>query len=111
MKRSTDHILTTHGGSLVRPPEVVEGMRRFEHGWPYDAEALLAEVDRSVRKVVRKQAEAGIDVPSDGEQGKTSFYRYTFSRLSNLEQVDIEGDTRARDEGWLLQRSRLGPLL
>ena len=94
MHRSSNRILTTHGGSLVRPPEVVEGMRLYEHGRPYNARILQTDVRRSVTDVVRKQAEAGIDVPSDGEQGKTSFYRYTFSRLSNLEQVDIEGDLR-----------------
>src|SRR5215470_13444940 len=55
MKRSTDRILTTHVGSLVRPPGVVEIMRAKESGQAYDQEKLAASVRSSVREVVQKQ--------------------------------------------------------
>ena len=36
MKRSTDRILTTHVGSLIRPPELQEFYRAKQTGQPYD---------------------------------------------------------------------------
>ena len=52
MKRSTDRILTTHVGSLVRPPGLVELMRTKENGQAYDQAALAARVQSAVRDVV-----------------------------------------------------------
>jgi 5-methyltetrahydropteroyltriglutamate--homocysteine methyltransferase len=76
MKRSTDRILTTHVGSLVRPPGLVEIMRAKESGQAYDQAELVARVRSAVREVVQKEVEAGIDIPSDGEYGKPSFSGY-----------------------------------
>jgi 5-methyltetrahydropteroyltriglutamate--homocysteine methyltransferase len=86
MQRSTDRILTTHVGSLVRPPELVELMRAKESGQAYDPQELAARVRSSVRDVVHKQAEVGIDIPSDGEYGKPSFSGYVNERLSGFER-------------------------
>jgi 5-methyltetrahydropteroyltriglutamate--homocysteine methyltransferase len=84
--RSTDHILTTHVGSLVRPDGLVEAMkaRRAGDGVPdADFDALLS---RSVDDVVRRQAEVGIDLVSDGEFGKTiSWSRYILERLDGFQ--------------------------
>ena len=44
MKRSTDRILTTHVGSLVRPPEVLKHILAKVKHQPVDEEALLADV-------------------------------------------------------------------
>ena len=44
MKRSTDRILTTHVGSLVRTREIIEGMKALDLGWPYDEEKLAADI-------------------------------------------------------------------
>jgi 5-methyltetrahydropteroyltriglutamate--homocysteine methyltransferase len=86
MQRSTDRILTTHVGSLVRPPELVELMRAKDSGQAYDPQELAARVRSSVRDVVHKQVEVGIDIPSDGEYGKPSFSGYVNERLSGFER-------------------------
>ena len=84
MKRSTDRILTTHVGSLVRPPGLVDLMRAKEHGQAYDRQELAARVQISVREVVHKQVETGVDILSDGEYGKPSFSGYVNERLSGF---------------------------
>jgi 5-methyltetrahydropteroyltriglutamate--homocysteine methyltransferase len=86
MKRSTDRILTTHVGSLVRPPELVEIMRAKESGQAYNQEELGARVRSSVREVVQQQAETGIDILSDGEYGKPSFSGYVNERLTGFQR-------------------------
>ena len=86
MKRSTDRILTTHVGSLVRPPGLVELMRAKENGQAYDQQELAARVRSSVQEVVHKQVEAGIDIISDGEYGKPSFSGYVNERLTGFER-------------------------
>jgi 5-methyltetrahydropteroyltriglutamate--homocysteine methyltransferase len=86
MKRSTDRILTTHVGSLVRPPGLVELMRAKENGQPYDQQELTARVQSSVREVVQKQVETRVDIISDGEYGKPSFSGYVNERLSGFER-------------------------
>jgi 5-methyltetrahydropteroyltriglutamate--homocysteine methyltransferase len=85
MKRSTERILTTFVGSLARPPDLLEVMKAKEGGQPYDHEALAARVRGAVAEVVRRQAEAGVDVVTDGEQGKPSFITYVGERLSGFE--------------------------
>jgi 5-methyltetrahydropteroyltriglutamate--homocysteine methyltransferase len=85
MKRSTDRILTTHVGSLIRTPPIVEGFKAKMTHKPYDAKALDAEIHKGIMEVVRKQAEVGIDIPSDGEFSKPNFGRYIGERLSGVE--------------------------
>jgi 5-methyltetrahydropteroyltriglutamate--homocysteine methyltransferase len=85
MKRSTERILTTHVGSLVRPPDLREMIRARESGNPYDHEALAARVRSAVAEAVGKQVECGIDIVSDGEQGKLGFNTYTNQRLGGFE--------------------------
>jgi 5-methyltetrahydropteroyltriglutamate--homocysteine methyltransferase len=86
MKRSIERILTTHVGSLVRPPGLVELMRAKESGQAYDQEALATRVRSAVQDVVQQQLEAGVDIPSDGEYGKPSFSSYVNERLSGFER-------------------------
>ncbi|HUG80005.1 MAG TPA: cobalamin-independent methionine synthase II family protein [Burkholderiales bacterium] len=87
MRRSTERILTTHVGSLIRPPELLPFIRAKQGGQPYDAKAYLECLGRSVAQVVRRQAEAGIDIPSDGEFGKAiSWSQYALERLSGFER-------------------------
>jgi 5-methyltetrahydropteroyltriglutamate--homocysteine methyltransferase len=85
MKRSTDRILTTHVGSLARPTDLLETMREKEHGRPYDHDTFEEQVRSAVADVVRKQADAGLDVVSDGEQGKVNFITYVVERLTGFE--------------------------
>jgi 5-methyltetrahydropteroyltriglutamate--homocysteine methyltransferase len=85
MKRSETRILTTNVGSLARPHDLLEVMREKEHGRPYDADAFATLVRTAVGDGVRKQAECGLDVISDGEQGKVNFLTYVCERLSGYE--------------------------
>ncbi len=84
MKRSTERILTTHTGSLPRPPDLLEMLRARENGEPVDARAFAERVRSAVAEVVRQQVEAGIDVVSDGEMGKPSFATYVTHRLAGF---------------------------
>ncbi|HEU0072616.1 MAG TPA: hypothetical protein VFS30_01260, partial [Dehalococcoidia bacterium] len=84
MRRSENRILTTHVGSLVRPASIVVAMRAKEAGQAYDEGKLASDVKAAVADVVHRQKQAGIDIPSDGEQGKTGFFRYLFDRLENI---------------------------
>jgi 5-methyltetrahydropteroyltriglutamate--homocysteine methyltransferase len=70
MKYSTERILTTHVGSLPRPPDLLEMIQAKEQGRPFDAAAFAGRVKGSVAEVVRRQAEAGIDVVADGEMAR-----------------------------------------
>jgi 5-methyltetrahydropteroyltriglutamate--homocysteine methyltransferase len=89
--RSVERILTTHVGSLIRPPELLEFIRKHGRGEPYDERAYRDCLAASVRKVVAQQKEAGVDVPSDGEFGKLiSWSQYALERLSGFERRVIE---------------------
>jgi 5-methyltetrahydropteroyltriglutamate--homocysteine methyltransferase len=91
MKRSSDRILTTHVGSLIRPPALQEFLRAKQAGKPYDQTAYDKCLKDSVAEVVRKQAETGIDVVSDGEFGKSiSWSQYVLERLSGFERRPIK---------------------
>jgi len=84
MKRSTDRFLTTHTGSLPRPEDLIRAMYAKEEGVPVDPAALGARVGSAVEEVVRKQAEAGVDVINDGEMSKPSYATYIKDRLSGF---------------------------
>src|SRR5687768_1792399 len=80
-------ILTTHVGSLIRPPALLEFIRARQKREPYDEAAYQRTLGESVKEVVRRQAELGIDVPSDGEFGKAiSWSQYALERLSGFER-------------------------
>jgi len=80
-------ILTTHVGSLIRPPALLEFIRARQKRAPYDEAAYQRCLAESVKDVVRRQVEAGIDVPSDGEFGKSiSWSQYALERLSGFER-------------------------
>ncbi len=94
MKRSTDRILTTHVGSLIRPKELQDFLRLKQARKPYDEPAYQACLTQSVAAVVKRQAEAGVDVVSDGEFGKSiSWSQYVLERLSGFERRPIKADT------------------
>jgi 5-methyltetrahydropteroyltriglutamate--homocysteine methyltransferase len=82
MKRSTDRILTTFVGSLIRPPELRELLSTKE---PPDRQKFTQTLRASVADAVRKQADAGLDVISDGEFGKSNWASYILDRVSGFE--------------------------
>jgi len=87
MKHSTDRILTTHVGSLIRPQELREFLGAKEAGLSFDQAAYAICLKQAVAEVVRRQAEIGIDVISDGEFGKAiSWAQYALFRLGGFER-------------------------
>lgn len=92
MKRSTRRFLTTHVGSIARPPELLEIMFAKERGQPYDPARFKSLVRSAVADVVARQVQAGIDVVCDGEQGKASFLTYASERLSGFTPRSEEGE-------------------
>jgi 5-methyltetrahydropteroyltriglutamate--homocysteine methyltransferase len=91
MKHSSNRILTTHVGSLIRPAALQDFLRLKQAGKPYDAAAYQKCLRGSVAEVVHKQAEVGVDVVSDGEFGKSiSWSQYVLERLSGFERRPIK---------------------
>ena len=84
MKRSTERFLTTHTGSLPRPDDLIRMMYAKEEGVPVDRAALAARVRAAVAEVVRKQADAGVDIVNDGEMSKPSYATYIKDRLTGF---------------------------
>jgi len=100
MKRSDDRILTTHVGSLIRPKELQDFLRLKQAGKPYDRAAYDACLTQSVAAVVKRQAEARIDVVSDGEFGKAiSWSQYVLDRLSGFERRPVKPDANPFKRG------------
>jgi 5-methyltetrahydropteroyltriglutamate--homocysteine methyltransferase len=91
VRRSSERILTTHVGSLIRPDRLLPFIRAKQDGQPYDEDAYRQCLASSVEEVVRRQAAAGIDVPSDGEFGKSiSWSQYALERLSGFERRPLK---------------------
>ena len=84
MKRSTERILTTHTGSLPRPSDLTAMLEALDAGNAPDTAAFEARVRRAVADVVRQQVDAGVDVVSDGEQGKVGYSTYVRHRLTGF---------------------------
>lgn len=84
MKRSSDRFLTTHTGSLPRPEDLIRSMYAKEEGVPVAAPALAQRIASAVDEVVRKQAEAGVDIVDDGEMSKPSYATYIKDRLDGF---------------------------
>ena len=92
MKRSSDRILTTHVGSLIRPPALRAFLSAKEASEPFDHAAYAKCLKDSVAEVVRKQADIGIDVISDGEFGKAiSWAQYALFRLGGFKRRPFAG--------------------
>src|SRR5579863_10222493 len=85
---SPDRILTTHVGSLPRPPELVDLLKRRESGGVYDPRAFDAALSRDVEEIVKHQVAIGIDIVDDGEIGKTSYATYIQERLAGFGLID-----------------------
>jgi len=100
MPTSRHRILTTHVGSLVRPPELTKYIEAIDNGVRVDQAAYDRCLSECVNAVVRRQAQAGIDIVSDGEFGKfRSWSFYVLDRLSGIEERAVEAPRGAgRDQ-------------
>ena len=93
MQHSTKRILTTHAGSLPRPPDLLDMLAAKEQGQPVDEAKRAARLPGAVKDIVQKQIELGIDIVDDGEYSKPSFVTYVNERLGGFE---VDSERRAR---------------
>ncbi len=104
MKHSTDRILTTHAGRLDGPRDLREMTFSFMSGRGPDLGTVMARVQSGITETIRKQADAGIDIISDGELGKIGFgFAYYGRRLSGL--GDAQRSSPAKRAGWAATRA------
>lgn len=85
MQRSTQRILTTHTGSLPRPPDLIELMLKEEAKPGEHREAFEAATRAAVGDVVRQQVECGVDIINDGEQGRPDYTTHVKDRLTGFD--------------------------
>jgi 5-methyltetrahydropteroyltriglutamate--homocysteine methyltransferase len=81
---TTSRFLTTHAGSLPRPPSLAQLHGRRSRGEPVDQAELDVEVAEATRIVIENQRAAGIDVGNDGEQARESFFTYVQHRMTGF---------------------------
>ncbi|QGU07778.1 2-hydroxypropyl-CoM lyase [Corynebacterium occultum] len=87
----TDHIRTTHVGSLPRTPELLDANLKRANGEIED-ERFFEILEKSVDDVVKRQIELGLDIINEGEYGHITsgaidygaWWNYTFTRLGGL---------------------------
>ena len=84
MRTSSERVLTTHVGSIPRPPSLRDLLVRFDRGEHVDAIALEVETEKAIRRVVASQLDAGIDVGNDGEQPRPGFSTYAVDRMAGF---------------------------
>ena len=77
--------MTTHAGSLIRPPDLLPYLPSGAGG--ADDEAAYASRRSASRSTTSSssQIEVGLDVVDDGEIGKASWITYLYERVSGLE--------------------------
>src|SRR6204780_1405207 len=85
-QQNTDRIQTTHIGSLPRPHALLDVMKAKYAGQPYNQTTYAAMLAEAVKEAVRKQAECGIDIVTDGEFSKPGFFTYIQERLEGFER-------------------------
>jgi len=95
--RSTERILTTHTGSLPRPPELLRLLNERAEGQPVDEAEFRSQVASAIGGAVRRQVAAGIDVVSDGEMGKAGFANYVMDRMTGFGGADSTRLFQPRD--------------
>ncbi|MBI3373103.1 MAG: cobalamin-independent methionine synthase II family protein [Betaproteobacteria bacterium] len=111
MKHSSERIVVTHAGSLPRPREVVDCLISKERGMGTGAD-FDAAMRRGVADIVRRQAEIGIDVASDGETSKISYSTYIKDRYHGFGGEHVPRthlDLREHPEFRARMKAFLGP--
>ena len=77
-------IATTHVGSLPRSQRTVDFIFARERGESFDADDFAACMTEECSQTVRRQAEAGVDIVSDGETSKISYSTYVKDRYTGF---------------------------
>ena len=85
IQQNTDHIQTTHIGSLPRPHALLDLMKTKYAGQTYDEKELETVLTRSVNEAVRRQIDSGIEIITDGEFSKPGFFTYIRERFDGFE--------------------------
>ncbi len=84
MRRSNDRILTTHTGSLPRPPALTRLYARRVRGEAVDTMEIENAGHAALQAVVPKQIEAGIDIGNNGEQQREGFFLHVRHRMTGF---------------------------
>jgi 5-methyltetrahydropteroyltriglutamate--homocysteine methyltransferase len=84
MLGSNDRILTTHTGSLPRPPELTELYAKRARSEPVDAAEIEHAGRAALQEIVPKQIEAGIDIGNNGEQQREGFFLHVRHRMTGF---------------------------
>ena len=85
VQQNTDHLQTTHIGSLPRPHNLLDLLKAKYAGQPYDERQLNSMLMQAVADCVRKQVECGIEIVTDGEYSKPGFFTYIRERFDGFE--------------------------
>jgi 5-methyltetrahydropteroyltriglutamate--homocysteine methyltransferase len=85
VKRSSERILTTHTGSLPRPPDLRDILRGRDQREARAQPNYAERVTGAVADAVRRQLDAGLDIVTDGEMGRVAFSWYATERLSGFD--------------------------
>jgi 5-methyltetrahydropteroyltriglutamate--homocysteine methyltransferase len=85
LQQNTDHIQTTHVGSLPRPHHLLDLLKAKYSGEPYGEGELAVVLAQAVTECVRKQVECGIEIVTDGEYSKPGFFTYVRERFEGFE--------------------------
>src|ERR1700751_6073996 len=84
-QQNTDHIQTTHIGSLPRPHKLLDLLKAKYGREPYNEEELNSTLAQAVAECVRKRVECGIEIITDGEYSKPGFFTYIRERFDGFE--------------------------
>jgi len=84
LKRSTNRILTTHTGSLPRPPALIAVLKERQRGNDVPSGEFMRHAASAVEDVVQKQQSVGLDIVNDGEQSKPDYSTYIKDRLNGF---------------------------
>lgn len=82
-----------HIGSLLRPQDLIDARLSHEAG-DMDADELRELEDLSIRDAVRLQEDIGLEVITDGEFRRNTYFSHFFERIGGLE-FDRNGE-----KGW-----------
>jgi 5-methyltetrahydropteroyltriglutamate--homocysteine methyltransferase len=84
MRHSETRILTTHVGSIVRSPDLLQ-LAAETRERPDDRPRYAAALTRATADIVARQQAAGLDIVNDGEYGKSSWANYVLERITGFE--------------------------